>query len=213
MNYLYEYSPGILLVYAAFALGLVTPGPNILAVIGTSMSVSRKAGVAVAAGVAGGTFVWATLTVLGLAALFSTFASALVVLRLLGGAYLIWLAYLVFRAAASNDEFKLTRQTENSVSARQYIMRGILIQLSNPKAALAWFAILPLCIDANAPAWVWITVIAGTTVMSVIGHFTYAILFSTDRAVATFRKSRRTGQFLLGAFFAILGFKLLVTGS
>jgi len=56
------YLPGILLSYSAFLLAIASPGPNILAVIGTSMGVNRRSGMALALGVATGSFTWAVLT-------------------------------------------------------------------------------------------------------------------------------------------------------
>jgi hypothetical protein len=48
------YLPGVILAYATFFAGIASPGPNILAVFGTSMSVGRKSGIALALGVAAG---------------------------------------------------------------------------------------------------------------------------------------------------------------
>lgn len=213
MGQLNEYLPGILLLYAVFGLGLVTPGPNILAVIGTSMSVNRRSGIALATGVASGTFLWATLAVLGMVAFFATISSAMFILKVFGGVYLLWLSYRVFRAAASSDEIAIQLPGLRGRTVRGYVAQGVLIQMSNPKAALAWLAILPLCIDADAPAWVWVTVVLGTTTMSMIGHLSYAILFSMDPVITAFQRSRRVVQTLLGSVFCFGGLKLLLSGD
>src|SRR5215475_15321469 len=68
------YLPGILLAYSAFFLAIASPGPNVLAVIGTSMAVGRGSGIALALGVASGSFLWALLTAFGLTALITSFA-------------------------------------------------------------------------------------------------------------------------------------------
>jgi threonine/homoserine/homoserine lactone efflux protein len=44
------YISGILLAYTAFLLGIASPGPNVLAVIGTSMGVGRGSGMTLALG-------------------------------------------------------------------------------------------------------------------------------------------------------------------
>ena len=49
------YLPGILLAYSAFMLAIMSPAPNVLAVMGTSMSVDRRSGLALTMGVAGTT--------------------------------------------------------------------------------------------------------------------------------------------------------------
>lgn len=61
MDQMSVYLPGIILAYTTFLLAIASPGPNVLAIIGTSMSVGRKSGIALALGVAAGSFCWATL--------------------------------------------------------------------------------------------------------------------------------------------------------
>lgn len=81
------YLPGIIMAYTAFLLAIASPGPNILAVIGTSMSVGRGSGIALALGVAFGSFTWGVLTIVGLSALLSTYANALLTIKIFGGLY------------------------------------------------------------------------------------------------------------------------------
>jgi threonine/homoserine/homoserine lactone efflux protein len=131
------YLPGILLAYSAFLLAIASPGPNILAVIGTSMEVNRASGVALALGVASGSFTWALLTVFGLSAILATYASALFLIKIFGGAYLLWLAYKSFKSAASHHDIEAAELVGGRRSPFGYFKRGYLIQMTNPKAALA----------------------------------------------------------------------------
>ena len=131
------YLPGILLAYSAFLLAIASPGPNILAVIGTSMEVNRASGVALALGVASGSFTWALLTVFGLSAILATYASALFLIKIFGGAYLLWLAYKSFKSAASRHDIEPAELVGGRRSPFGYFKRGYLIQMTNPKAALA----------------------------------------------------------------------------
>ena len=95
------YFPGILLAYSTFLLAIASPGPNILAVIGTSMGVGRPSGIALAMGVASGSFTWALLTLFGLSAVLTAYASLLLLIKIFGGIYLLWLAFKFFKSAAS----------------------------------------------------------------------------------------------------------------
>lgn len=213
MNQLYEYLPGLFLVYAAFGVGLLTPGPNVLAVIATSMTVDRKSGMALASGVACGTFLWSALTVMGLATLLVKFSFLMFYLKIAGGLYLLWLAFKVLKSAMSAKTTLIHPDQDPQKTQMRYLVRGILVQMSNPKAALAWFAILPLCIDASAPPWVWAAVVIGTTLMSIAGHFFYAIAFSTPSAIAAYKKGQRVVESAIGGFFAFAGLKLLLGNS
>jgi len=213
MDQLSIYLPGILLAYSAFLLSIMSPGPNILAVIGTSMSVDRKSGIALALGVASGSFCWAVLTVLGLSVFLSAYAWALIVIKVCGGLYLLWLAYKSFRSAASAYDIEATTLDGRKRSPKGYFVRGFIVQMTNPKAALAWIAIVSLGLQNAAPYWVGLAIIIGTAVFSVVIHCVYAVAFSTPAMVKVYSKARRWIQGALGAFFALAGLKLLTNRS
>jgi len=64
-----EHLTSLFLALGIFSVGFVSIGPNILAVIGTSMERGQKDGVALALGVGTGSGLWATFTVAGFSAL------------------------------------------------------------------------------------------------------------------------------------------------
>jgi amino acid exporter len=207
------YLPGIILAYTTFFVAIASPGPNILAVLGTSMSVGRKSGIALALGVAAGSFCWAMLSVVGLSALLASYASALRVIKIAGGCYLLWLAYKSFRSAASKHDIEARTLGGSTRSPIGHAIRGLTIQMTNPKAALAWIAIMSLGLQAGAPLWVPVSLVAGTSILSVIIHCVYAVAFSTPVMVRFYAKARRSIQATLGALFAFAGLKLLTSRS
>ena len=211
MEEIYFYLPGIMLVYAAFLLGIMSPGPNVMAVIGTSMGVGRKAGVSLALGVALGSFTWAVLTTMGLSALLSTYAAALTVIKVVGALYLFWLAYKALRAAAAAHDIEARKLEGGDRHPLGYAIRGYVVQMTNPKAALSWSAIIALGMKPDAPFWVAAMIVAGTFTLSIICHVLYAVAFSTPVMVTLYGKARRYIQAALGAFFVFAGFKLLTS--
>ncbi|MBO6507865.1 MAG: LysE family transporter [Roseibium sp.] len=213
MEQLPEYLPGILLAYSAFLLGIASPGPNVLAVIGTSMSAGRPSGIALALGVATGSLSWALLTVLGLSALLATYSAALAMIKIVGGCYLIWLAFKSFRSAASSKDLAVKTLAGNTRSHAGYFWRGYLIQMTNPKAALTWIAIVSLGLQDGAPLWVGFVIVLGTFILSILAHTLYALAFSTPAMVRLYGHARRKIQVLLGGFFAFAGARLLTSSS
>lgn len=211
MEQISPYLPGILLAYSAFLLAIASPGPNILAVIGTSMSVGRSSGIALALGVAGGSFTWSVLTVVGLSAVLATYASALLIIKIFGGLYLLWLAYKSFKSAASAHDIDAKELEGGKRTPMGYAKRGYIIQMTNPKAALAWIAIISLGLSQDAPLWVGFAIVLGTFILSIVIHTLYAVLFSTPIMVRIYSKARRYIQATLGAFFAFAGFRLLTS--
>jgi amino acid exporter len=211
MDQISVYLPGIVLAYSVCLIGLASPGPNILAVIGTSMGVGRRQGTALALGVAAGSFCWAVLTAAGLSALLASYAAALTAIKIGGGCYLLWLAFKSFRSAASAHDIEATGFSGATRGSLGYFTRGLMVQMTNPKAALAWIAIISLGLQDHAPLWVGFSIVAGTSLLSLIIHFVYAVAFSTPAMVRFYSRARRWIQGVLGAAFAIAGVRLLTS--
>ena len=186
------------------AIGFISIGPNILAIIGTSMERGRKDGMRLALGVGIGSGLWATITVAGLTTLITAYAGFIILLKIFGAAYLLWLAYKAFRSAATAGK----DAKPMAASAKNLFLQGILIQMTNPKAALQWIAIVSFGLGANAPLWTGLTLIVCATLISVFGHIAYAVLFSTQRVILVYRKGRRLVDSVLGVFFTFAAFKV-----
>jgi threonine/homoserine/homoserine lactone efflux protein len=207
MSEIQQYLPGVLLSLSAVMLALMSPGPNILAVIGTSMGVGRKQGIALAMGVGFGTCLWVSFAVLGFTAVIAKYAVVMIALKVLGGLYLLWLGYKALRSASSKKA--LSTNVVKLESRRAYFRRGLTVQMTNPKAALATLAIVSIGVHAGAPLWVGASIVLGATVLSIGGHVMYALAFSTQAMVSVYAKARRFIEATLGAFFCIMGIRLL----
>ena len=194
----------LFLALGVFAIGFVSIGPNILAIIGTSMERGRAQGVALALGIGVGSGCWAVLTVAGLTALIASYAEAVLLLKALGAAYLLWWAYKAFRSAARADAPVAAMPAPGG----NLFLRGLAIQLTNPKAALHWIAIVGIGLGADAPLWVGLALIVSATTISILGHLAYAVAFSTEAVIAGYRRFRRWIEAALGLFFAFAAFKI-----
>jgi amino acid exporter len=151
------------------------------------------------------------LTTGGLSALLASYASALTVIKIAGGLYLLWLAHKAFRSAASAHDIEAATPSGSTRSPLGYFTRGLTIQMTNPKAALAWIAIVSLGLQENAPLWVGLSLVIGTSLLSVVIHCLYAVAFSTPVMVRLYSKARRWIQGALGAFFTFAGIRLLLS--
>lgn len=210
MDQLLTYGPGIAMALAAFCIGLLSPGPNILAVIGASMSKGRPAGKALALGIASGSFVWGSLTAIGLTSVLLVYASVVTAIKIAGALYLLWLAFKAFKSAA-NSEDPTTHSLDLKGGNTAYFRRGLLIQLTNPKAALTWIAIMSLGMTATTPVWISALIVILAVILSALGHLAYAVLFSTSPVVRLYIKARRYIEAGLGTFFCFASYKLLTS--
>ena len=194
----------LLLALGIFSVGFISIGPNILAIIGTSMGRGRKDGMQLALGVGSGSAIWATLTVSGLTALITMYAGIVTLLKIFGAIYLLWLAYKAFRSASTSNA--MSKPT--AAKGKNLFLQGLAIQMTNPKAALQWIAIVGLGLGADAPLWVGLTLIVTATVLSIVVHLLYAITFSTQPVIMFYQRSRRWIEGALGLFFTFAAYKI-----
>jgi threonine/homoserine/homoserine lactone efflux protein len=143
----------------------------------------------------------------------ATYASALLAIKIFGGLYLLWLAYKSFKSAASAHDIEAKELEGGRRTPYGYAKRGYIIQMTNPKAALAWIAIISLGLTQDAPIWVGFVIVLGTFILSIVIHTLYAVAFSTPIMVRIYSKARRYIQATLGTFFAFAGLKLLTSRS
>lgn len=117
--------------------------------MGTSMGVGRDAGKSLALGIATGSLLWGLLAWGGLTTVLVAYASLITIIKIAGAAYLLWLAYKSFRSALSARDIK-ANALSLSGGASAYYRRGLLIQMTNPKAALTWTATISLGLALSA---------------------------------------------------------------
>ena len=203
-----EYLPSLITAYGVFLIGAASPGPNVLAIMGTSMSDGRQYGVALAVGIAAGSFVWGLLAWIGLTSIIEAHSGLAKALQITGGLYLFWLSARAFRSSRTSDDLK-PRSLSLVNDLGVYFRRGLIIQMTNPKSALTWTAIMSLGMSAQAPLWVGGAVVAGTTFLSALAHLAYALVFSTDALARVYLSKRKWIELTLSIFFAFAACRLI----
>jgi threonine/homoserine/homoserine lactone efflux protein len=134
-----------LLLYLVAAIGLsLTPGPNSLLVLTHGALHGHRRTLFTVAGGALGFTLLIGLSMAGIGALLKTSADALLVLKLVGGAYLAWLGVQLWRAPPIQLS---TAAGDTRASGTSLFRQGLLTALSNPKALLFYGAFLPQFID------------------------------------------------------------------
>ena len=123
-------------------LGLA-PGPDNIFVLTQSALHGRLAGLVVTLGLCTGLLVHTAAVALGVAAIFASSAVAFNVLKTLGALYLLYLAWQAFRAGAATLE-----STEVAGFAwRRLYLRGVVMNITNPKVGIFFLAFLPQFAD------------------------------------------------------------------
>lgn len=137
--------PHALLLFVTAGLLLnITPGPDVLYIVGRSLAQGRTAGVISALGIAAGCLFHVTAAAFGLSAIVSALPVAYDAIRYAGAAYLVWLG---LKALGSRGmSFEPRGQGRASLTA--IFRQGMLTNILNPKVALFFVAFLPQFTDA-----------------------------------------------------------------
>lgn len=138
---------------AAFIMNL-SPGPSNLYVMARTLEQGVRGGIAAVAGLAAGSLVHVVATVLGLSAIFAYSPSAYTGLKIVGAAYLIYLGLSNFRKKASDDAALLEGIESNPQtilkSSPKIFRESVLVEVTNPKTALFFIALLPQFVNPEA---------------------------------------------------------------
>jgi threonine/homoserine/homoserine lactone efflux protein len=189
---------------------IVTPGPDTALTIRSALLGGRPSGLATAAGVATGQATWALFTAAGLAALLRASQPALLAVRIVGAAYLIYLGLGAVHVALRSDGVKAAgpvghrRRTMPMTAYRQ----GLLSNLSNPKMVVFFVALLPQFTGSH-PAFVTVLrfgLVFSALTLTWLSVYTVAVAKAGDFLRRA--RIRRTLEGLTGCVLVALGVRL-----
>lgn len=203
-------------LFLAWALAVISPGPDFPAVLRSSAGRSRRAGVLVALGVVTGIGCWAVAALVGVTAVLTRYEHLYLVLRLAGSAFLIGYGVLTLRSAwrrhasASSGEDPPEPVVPPRSGWRSWRL-GLLTNLSNPKALVFFGALFATLLPASAN-FVARAEVLGAMLLLAFGWFaTVAALASVPAAITAYRRGRTAIDAVTGGLFVALGGALATT--
>lgn len=131
--------------FLAIFLFSVTPGPGVFAILARALQRGTWACFSLSLGMALSDVVYLVLACYGLAALAEHYSGLFVAIRLIGAAYLLYLAYSMWHA---KTEFLEAAPVEKGDQFKG-LLQGFLISASNPKVILFYIAFLPTFMDVT----------------------------------------------------------------
>jgi threonine/homoserine/homoserine lactone efflux protein len=201
----------LLFISACIAL-TATPGPDMLLIASRSVSQGHRAGFATLAGIQFGTYGHALAVALGLSQLFLAVPVAYDVVRWVGAAYLLYLAWTTVRAP--QPQVPLETQPRPKHSLARMFTEGLLTNLLNPKMVLFMLALLPQFIKPEAGN-VALQILVLATVLNAIGLVVNGVVIVLAKQlrhrVIGGGQTARWPHYLLGAVFAGLACRLALS--
>jgi threonine/homoserine/homoserine lactone efflux protein len=196
--------------FAVSVLLALAPGPDNIFVLTQSALSGPRAGLIVTSGLCSGLVVHTTAVALGVAVIFQTSALAFTALKSAGAVYLIYLAWQAFRAAATG----IPRGDQEQVRLRKLYLRGIVMNVTNPKVSIFFLAFLPQFANpAHGSLILQILLLGAVFALATVLVFGSIAIFagSLGRWLARSNAAQRVLNRIAGTVFVLLAMKLVLT--
>ena len=126
-------------VLAALTVGVISPGPSFVMVARVAVSASRSQALGASLGMGAGGLLFGAAALLGLQGVFHAVPALYVGLKALGGLYLCYLGFLIFKSA--DQPFAVEAVSFKSATLRTSFLLGLTTQVSNPKTAIVYASV------------------------------------------------------------------------
>lgn len=148
----------LVLFVGTLAVAILSPGPGVIAVSQSAFAMGRARALPYGWGLALGASLWCLFALAGLTVLFRVVPWTYVALKVLGGAYLVWIAWKMWKHAPD----PLPDPAEKRFGSGFW--GGLILNLSNPKPALFYSAVLlsifPATLSLGDKAAIYLTAVS-----------------------------------------------------
>lgn len=200
---------GFIAFYMLSLLAAISPGPAVLMAARTGLSEGFRTGALLAAGIGAGAAIWAGVAMFGLNLVFAAAPALLWVLKIAGGAYLVWLGFGLWRGARQPLATAEARPVPRS--ALSALRLGILTQLANPKAPVVFSAIFLGTVPQGTPAAVYAALMGVVFLNEFLWNIGVARIFSLDRSRLAYISLKTIIDRSFGGLLGLLGLKIAAT--
>lgn len=188
-------------------MAAISPGPAVLMAARIGLAEGWRTGLALSIGIGAGAVFWATSALFGLALLFEHAPFLLTVLRIGGAAFLVWMAWNMWRQAsepiaASENEPALPR------TAFSAFRLGLVTQLANPKPAVFFGAVFLGTVPEGSSALSLIALLFCIFLGEATWNTLVARIFSLEKTRRGYINLKHVIDRVFGGLLAALGLKI-----
>jgi threonine/homoserine/homoserine lactone efflux protein len=204
-----ELTTAILGIAVALTLGAMSPGPSFILVARTSVAVSRRDGLAAAVGMGVGGVLFSVIALLGLLTILTAVPLLHLTLKVLGGTYLLYLGYRIWRGARQPLVLESTPLQGRPTQAWRSFVLGLVTQMSNPKTAIVYASVFASLLPSKAPPFVLVGLPIMIFAIETIWYSVVAVALSAPSPRAHYLASKAWIDRTAGSIMSLLGLKLI----
>jgi threonine efflux protein len=195
-------------VTAISVVGILSPGPDFIAVSYTAVTGNRKLASLVAAGVVLGNGIWAGAALLGVGLLFELFPSMFIAIKLAGAVYLMWLGYKLLKNAKTP---LLEGVSAEDVDLLAAFTKGLSTTMANPKAAIYYASALSTAAPPEAGWPLLFGMLLAVVIVAALWFSCVVFVLSNKKSSLMFRKMKFYFESFFGVLLLFFGLKQLLS--
>lgn len=202
---------GFWIITGIHILAAISPGPDFIFVFQQTLSRGQVAGLLCALGMGLGFGVHILYSVLGLAVVIANAAWLLTLIKIIGGAYLIYLGYHGLRAKAKNEVVEIVKTEVAPESWLKTLWKGFICNVLNPKAPVYLVSVFTVVLSPDMPLW-QLSIYGAWMMFLLFAWFaTIAFLLSIPSVNRQFQKAGHWIDRVLGFVMVGLGIKVIAS--
>lgn len=194
-------------------VGIISPGPDMFLILRLAAK-SRPHALSAIAGIVLGVSFWVTLTVAGAAVILRTHPQLLGAIQLLGGLWILYMAYGLLKSARAQWGVRQTDIDMDVLLGTRWsnFRFGLATNLSNPKIVLYFAAIMAPLMPTDAPLWINVAMGGVIVLQALVVFAALAIFVSTGPIRRRLLAAGPVIDLCAGLFFLFAGCVLLYNG-
>jgi threonine/homoserine/homoserine lactone efflux protein len=208
-----SYLTSVGLILLALLAGVLSPGPSFVMAARTAVARSRADGLALSVGLGLGATLIAGLCLAGLHAVLTAVPLLYVVLKVVGGLYLAWMAWNIWKAAPQPLVIELENAELQRASLWASFRLGLYTQLSNPKAAVVYGSVFAALLPPQFPLAAALLVMPGVMVMETGWNAIVVLVLSSNKPRSVYLSAKTLIDRLAAGVMGALGIRLITSAQ
>jgi threonine/homoserine/homoserine lactone efflux protein len=197
-------------IVGALAVGVVSPGPSFVLIARIAVSTSRANGLAASVGMGLGGVAFAAAALLGLQAVLLAVPVLYAALKVLGGCYLAYLGYRIFRGARQPLAADIAASGQRRSLASSFWL-GLSTQVSNPKTAIVYASVFAAFLPGTFSLVFAVALLSIVFVIESAWYAVVAVLLSSAQSRRAYLGYKAWVDRTAGLVMMGLGLKLITS--
>lgn len=197
----------LLAILGTLLVGAISPGPSFVMVSRISVTRSRLHGLTAACGMGLGGLLFSTIALAGLTTLLLQVEWLYLILKIAGGAYLIYLGIRIWRGASAPFAAD-NADTPLATSVRRSFWHAFAVQIANPKTAIVYASVFAALLPRDVPLWMLISLPPLIFCIEAGWYAVVAFVFSARKPQQLYLRGKRSIDRTAGLLLGLLGVRL-----